>query len=128
MHSHKVIHRDLKLGNFFLNENLEIKIGDFGLATKLEFEGERKRTVCGTPNYIAPEVLEGKKGHSYEVDVWSLGVILYTLLIGKPPFETTDVRTTYRRIKMNAYSFPDNIQISEEARSLISSILVVNPA
>ena len=75
LHKNQVIHRDLKLGNMFLNQNLEIKIGDFGLATKLEFPGERKRTICGTPNYIAPEVLEGK-GHSYEVDVWSLGVIM----------------------------------------------------
>lgn len=49
--------------------------GDFGLATKIEFDGERKKTLCGTPNYIAPEVL-CKKGHSYEVDVWSLGCIL----------------------------------------------------
>ena len=60
LHSHRVIHRDLKLGNLFLNEQMQVKIGDFGLATKLEFEGERKRTICGTPNYIAPEVLEGK--------------------------------------------------------------------
>ena len=77
-----------------------LKIGDFGLATKLEFDGERKRTICGTPNYISPEVLEGKQGHSYEVDVWSLGVIIYTLIIGKPPFETNDVKTTYKKIRM----------------------------
>ena len=77
LHDHRVIHRDLKLGNLFLSDKMEIKIGDFGLATKLEFEGELKRTVCGTPNYIAPEILDGKKGHSYEVDVWSLGVIMY---------------------------------------------------
>lgn len=50
-------------------------VGDFGLATKIEFDGERKKTLCGTPNYIAPEVL-CKKGHSYEVDIWSLGCIL----------------------------------------------------
>ena len=96
-----MIHRDLKLGNLFLNEKMEIKLGDFGLATKLEFDGEKKRTICGTPNYIAPEVLDGKCGHSYEVDVWSLGVIIYTLLIGKPPYETPDVKTTYKKIKMN---------------------------
>ena len=60
LHSHRVIHGDLKLGNLFLNDRMEVKIGDFGLATKLEFDGERKRTICGTPNYIAPEVLEGK--------------------------------------------------------------------
>lgn len=107
---------------------MEIKIGDFGLATKLEFEGEKKRTICGTPNYIAPEVLDGKQGHSYEVDVWSLGVIIYTLLIGKPPFETSDVKTTYRRIRMNAYTFPEHVQISDAAKSLITRILNGEPS
>ena len=66
----------LKLGNLFLNENMEIKLGDFGLATRLEYNEEKKKTICGTPNYIAPEILEGK-GHSYEVDIWSVGVIMY---------------------------------------------------
>mmetsp|Transcript_19962 Transcript_19962/g.36952 ORF Transcript_19962/g.36952 Transcript_19962/m.36952 type:complete len:585 (+) Transcript_19962:4188-5942(+) len=127
LHAHRVIHRDLKLGNLFLSDKMEIKIGDFGLATKLEFDGERKRTICGTPNYIAPEVLDGKSGHSYEVDIWSIGVILYTLLVGKPPFETSDVKTTYRRIRMNAYSFPDNVQLSEQAKSLITRILILEP-
>jgi len=70
----------LKLGNLFLGEEMKIKIGDFGLASKLEFEGEKRRTICGTPNYIAPEILEGKNGHSFEVDIWSLGVIIYTLV------------------------------------------------
>ena len=127
LHSHRVIHRDLKLGNLFLTEKMELKVGDFGLATKLDFEGERKRTVCGTPNYIAPEILDGKTGHSYEVDIWSLGVIIYTLIIGKPPFETRDVKTTYKRIKMNAYTFPENAIISEAAKNLIGQILVLDP-
>ena len=128
LHSHRVIHRDLKLGNLFLNDKMEIKIGDFGLATKLEFDGERKRTICGTPNYIAPEVLEGKQGHSYEVDIWSIGVIIYTLIIGKPPFETSDVKTTYKRIRMNAYSFPENVPISDPAKDLITKILNNDPS
>jgi len=106
---------------------MEIKIGDFGLATKLEFEGDKKKTICGTPNYIAPEVLDGKQGHSYEVDTWSLGVIIYTILIGKPPFETSDVKTTYSRIKKIAYSFPDHIIISDSAKKLISKILILDP-
>ena len=127
LHSHRVIHRDLKLGNLFISEKMEIKVGDFGLATKLEFDGERKRTVCGTPNYIAPEILEGKTGHSYEVDVWSLGVIMYTLIIGKPPFETNNVKETYKRIKNGNYSFPENAIISEPAKDLIQSILVLDP-
>lgn len=127
LQSHKVIHRDLKLGNLFLSDKMEIKLGDFGLAAKLEYDGEKKRTICGTPNYIAPEVLDGKLGHSYEVDTWSLGVITYTLLVGKPPFETSDVKTTYRRIKMNAYSFPDHVPLSESSKSLITRILVGDP-
>ena len=107
---------------------MQIKVGDFGLAAKLEFEGERKRTICGTPNYIAPEVLDGKHGHSYQVDIWSLGVVFYTMLIGKPPFETSDVKTTYRRIRMNAYTFPENVQISETAKQLVTQILASDPA
>mmetsp|Transcript_17041 Transcript_17041/g.2817 ORF Transcript_17041/g.2817 Transcript_17041/m.2817 type:complete len:123 (-) Transcript_17041:786-1154(-) len=106
---------------------MEIKLGDFGLAAKLEFDGEKKRTICGTPNYIAPEVLDGKKGHSYEVDIWSLGVIIYTLLVGKPPFETSDVKTTYRRIRMNAYSFPEHVSLSDASKSLITRILISDP-
>jgi len=101
LHARRIIHRDLKLGNLFINDKMEVKVGDFGLATKLDFDGEKKRTICGTPNYIAPEVLEGKAGHSYEVDVWSLGVIIYTLIIGKPPFETSDVKATYKKIRSN---------------------------
>jgi len=115
------------LGNLFLSDKLEINLGDFGLATKLAFDGERKRTICGTPNYIAPEILSGKKGHSYEVDVWSIGVIIYTLLIGKPPFETKDVKTTYKRIRMNAYSFPEHVTISPEAKDIIKSVLINDP-
>jgi polo-like kinase 1 len=93
---------------------MQIKVGDFGLATKLEFEGERKRTVCGTPNYLAPEILDNSgNGHSYEVDVWSFGVIIYTLLIGRPPFETSDVKATYKKIRNIDYSFPDTVPISD---------------
>jgi len=128
LHSHRVIHRDLKLGNLFLNDKMELKMGDFGLAAKLEFDGEKKRTVCGTPNYIAPEIIEGKGGHSYEVDTWSLGVIIYTLIVGKPPFETPDVKLTYKKIKACNYSFPDTIPMSDAAKSLISRILNLDPS
>lgn len=57
LHSQRVIHRDLKVGNLFLSDRLEIKLGDFGLAAIIVREGERRKTVCGTPNYIAPEIL-----------------------------------------------------------------------
>jgi polo-like kinase 1 len=127
MHDNLVIHRDLKLGNLFLTEHMEIKIGDFGLAAQLDYPEQRKQTLCGTPNYIAPEILRSS-GHSYEVDVWSIGVIMYTLLVGTPPFETTNVKETYKNIKENNYSFPSEPRISEVAKDLIKSILVPDPS
>jgi len=126
LHSHRIIHRDLKLGNLFLNDKMELKVGDFGLATKLDYDGEKKRTVCGTPNYIAPEVIS-RTGHSYGVDTWAVGIIIYTLLCGKPPFETREVKTTYSKIKAADYYFPDNCKISKAAKNLIKKILVIDP-
>ncbi len=73
------------------------RAGDFGLAALIESPGERKKTICGTPNYIAPEVLfDTANGHSFEVDTWSIGVILYTFVVGRPPFQTKDVKEVYQ--------------------------------
>ena len=132
LHSNKVIHRDLKLGNLLLDRSMNIKLCDFGLAARLEFDGARKSTICGTPNYIAPEILNQKKlggGHSYEVDIWSLGVIMFTLLSGKPPFETRNIQETYRRIKRISYKWPSHTNdISFNAKDLVSRILTVDPS
>jgi hypothetical protein len=129
MHDCNVIHRDLKLGNLFLSKTMNIKVGDFGLACRVDSTDEKRRTICGTPNYIAPEVIEGnkeKRGHSFEVDVWSMGVVCFTMLVGKPPYESTDVKSTYRRILSNEYSFPEG-KVSGDARLLISSMLQTDP-
>ncbi|RVE42751.1 hypothetical protein evm_012575 [Chilo suppressalis] len=125
LHSKRIIHRDLKLGNLFLDDDLHVKIGDFGLAARIEYEGERKQTLCGTPNYIAPEILT-KKGHSFEVDIWSLGCIMYTLLVGKPPFETSTLKDTYKRIKQCEYRIPSSLR--KPAASMIVLQLQANPA
>ncbi|KAM0682180.1 Cell cycle serine/threonine-protein kinase cdc5/MSD2, partial [Mitosporidium daphniae] len=128
LHSRRIIHRDLKLGNLFLNLENEIKVGDFGLATTLDQLTDRKKTICGTPNYIAPEILFDKvRGHSVEVDVWALGVIMYTLLFGRPPFQSEEVKSIYRNIKENAYTFPQNTGVSTAACSLISLMLTTDP-
>lgn len=130
MHSHYVIHRDLKLGNIMVDPAGNMKIGDFGFATTLRTADERKRTMCGTPNYIAPEVLTAQlhSGYSFEADVWSLGVILYTLVVGIPPFETQDLQTTYSRIKRCEYSYPSHCRVSDACRDLIGWMLQRDPA
>jgi len=130
MHEQLVIHRDLKLGNLFLDRNMNMKVGDLGLATKLESADEKRKTICGTPNYIAPEVIQGDRatrGHSFEVDIWSMGVIMYTCLVGKPPYEAKDVKATYQRIIKNEYSFPRNLAISDDAKDMIVSMLQSKP-
>nr|XP_023029756.1 serine/threonine-protein kinase polo [Leptinotarsa decemlineata] len=124
LHQNRIIHRDLKLGNLFLNDDLIVKIGDFGLAAKITYDGERKKTLCGTPNYIAPEILS-KKGHSFEVDIWSIGCIMYTLLIGKPPFETSSLKETYARIKNCEYKISP--KISGYAQQMIMLMLQSEP-
>ena len=128
LHNHRIIHRDLKLGNLFLTSKLELKLGDFGLAAKLEYDGQRRKTVCGTPNYVAPEILEKKNGHSYEVDIWSLGIVIYTMLFGVPPFDANDEKIIYKKIKMNSYKFPDSIKVENSAKKLISSLLNLDPS
>ena len=122
IHQQHIIHRDLKLGNLFLTATMNVKIGDFGLATRLGHE--KKGTICGTPNYISPEVLN-KEGHGFQADVWALGCVMYALLIGQPPFETSTLKETYSRIAENLYTIPDSL--SKGASNLIRKLLHPNP-
>ena len=110
LHNIQIIHRDLKLSNILLSKSMKCKLGDFGLATRVSSNNENKRTtLCGTPNYIAPEVLN-KVGHGKPADVWSSGCIMYALLIGKPPFETENLKSTYDKIKHNSYIMPTHVK------------------
>lgn len=124
LHEQEILHRDLKLGNFFINESMELKVGDFGLAARLEPMEQRRRTICGTPNYLSPEVLN-KQGHGCESDIWALGCVMYTMLLGRPPFETTNLKETYRCIREARYSLPSSLMSS--AKHLIASMLSRNP-
>ncbi|XP_048388019.1 serine/threonine-protein kinase PLK2b [Stegostoma tigrinum] len=124
LHEQEILHRDLKLGNFFVNESMELKIGDFGLAAKLEPVEQRSRTICGTPNYLSPEVLN-KQGHGCESDIWALGCVMYTMLLGRPPFETTNLKETYKCIREARYTMPSSLSLP--AKQLITSMLARNP-
>ncbi|XP_030626175.1 serine/threonine-protein kinase PLK2b [Chanos chanos] len=124
LHEQEILHRDLKLGNLFVNDSMEVKVGDFGLAAKLEPVYNRRKTICGTPNYLSPEVLN-KQGHGCESDVWALGCVMYTMLLGKPPFETTNLKETYKCIREARYSLPSTLSLS--AKQLIASMLSKTP-
>ena len=124
LHSHGILHRDLTLANLLLTKDMNVKIGDFGLATQLQLPNEKHYTMCGTPNFISPEVAT-RGPHGMESDVWSVGCMLYTLLVGKPPFETEAVKRTLNKVVLGDYNIPDNI--SPEAHDLISKLLKKNP-
>ncbi|XP_014222861.1 serine/threonine-protein kinase PLK1-like [Trichogramma pretiosum] len=124
IHSRKIIHRDLKPGNMFLSERMIVKIGDFGLATQPD--GQRRVTICGTPNFIAPEVLF-KQSYSYEADVWALGCNLYTLLVGQPPFDSATLKETYSRICNHRYRELDDTIATRAGQDLVRWLLQPNP-
>lgn len=133
IHSQKVVHRDLKLENLLLTEKGKldrIKIVDFGLAKNTETDN--MQTVCGSPQYVSPEVLLQKKGNLYgpEVDLWSAGVILFCMLGGYPPFYDDSEMEMFKQIKAAAFDFDEDVwePISESAKDLIRGLLTVDPA
>eukprot|EP01031_Cornospumella_fuschlensis_P035081 gene35081-42489_t len=129
-HDKNIVHRDLKPENILYqspDDNAVLKIADFGLATLLR-PNQLMNVACGTPGYVAPEIL---KGISYgkEVDMWSIGVILYILLCGFPPFYDDNNKKLFAQIVGGNYSFPDPYwtSISPLAKDLVSKLLVVDP-
>ncbi|XP_066589656.1 serine/threonine-protein kinase PLK4 [Prorops nasuta] len=123
LHSHQIIHRDISLTNLLLTKDMQVKIADFGLATTLNRPDEKHLTMCGTPNYISPEIAT-RSSHGLETDVWSLGCMMYTLLVGKPPFDTDAVKSTLTRVVMADYAMPDHL--SDNAKDLIDKLLKKN--
>ncbi|XP_043499573.1 aurora kinase C-like [Polistes fuscatus] len=121
-HSKKVIHRDIKPENLLLGLKGELKMADFGWS--VHAPSSRRETLCGTLDYLPPEMVAGKT-YNHTVDLWSVGVLCYECLVGKPPFYAQTYEETYMRIKKAQYKFPDFV--SEGARDLISKLLVVNP-
>jgi len=122
IHSQQVLHRDLKLENMLLSNNMVVKIGDFGLATS--FADNRPGGLVGTIDYIAPEVLR-KKEYSTASDVWSIGCMVYALMCGAPPFEAESETATYQLISDCDYKIPSHISLA--GKKFLQSMLCPDP-
>ena len=118
LHSKNIVYRDLKPENILINKNGYLKLTDFGFAKILE--NEKTYTLCGTPEYLAPEIILNK-GHGKAVDWWTLGILLYEMLVGIDPFSDDDPMKTYQKILKGKINFPKTI--NKDAKSLIKHLL-----
>jgi len=129
-HKNNVAHRDLKPENLLLvspTDDYKVKIADFGFAKRVR-RPNSLITQCGTPGYVAPEILEGRR-YDTKADMWSVGVILYILLGGYPPFIENNQRMLFRKIRKGQYEFHEEYwgSVSQGAKTLIASLLNIDP-
>ncbi|XP_050804471.1 serine/threonine-protein kinase MARK1 isoform X6 [Gopherus flavomarginatus] len=123
-HQKYIVHRDLKAENLLLDADMNIKIADFGFSNEFTI-GNKLDTFCGSPPYAAPELFQGKKYDGPEVDVWSLGVILYTLVSGSLPFDGQNLKELRERVLRGKYRIP--FYMSTDCENLLKKLLVLNP-
>ncbi|KAJ6661205.1 hypothetical protein lerEdw1_015342 [Lerista edwardsae] len=118
LHAQGIVYRDLKPENLMLDAKGYVKLVDFGFAKALK-RGEKTYSFCGTPEYLAPEILR-HEGHDYAVDFWTLGVLIFEMLVGRPPFHSAEPQKIYSKIMDGIFSFP--AFVSEAACSLVAKL------
>ena len=119
-HAHKIVHRDLKPENLLLDECNNIKLIDYGLANIMR-DSHPLKTACGSPNYAAPEVIGGKLYSGVEVDIWSMGIILYAMVCGSLPFDDESNSALFAKIKNGKFYMPNFV--SSDVKDLINRML-----
>ena len=124
LHQNNIIHRDIKPENILIGENDTLKLCDFGWAKELTVNN--RSTFCGTVEYMAPEIV-GSEKYDYSVDVWSLGILLYELLMGHSPFRAKKEKNTMIKIKLHNLVFDKEKNLSEDCLNLINGLLDINP-
>lgn len=129
LHKQGIIYRDIKPENILINEDGYLALTDFGLAKTIKLN-ELAKTFCGTPEYLAPEVIK-ETGHSYSVDWWAIGILIYEMIVGFPPFYHKNQNTMYDLIERFPVKFPDpekhGITMSSDAKDIISKFLEKDP-
>jgi serum/glucocorticoid-regulated kinase 2 len=127
LHARRVVYRDLKPENVLLDASGHVKLADFGLAKEGVGDADRgARSVCGTPEYLAPEIID-RLGHGTAADVWSFGMVLHEMLTGLPPWYTTDRKELFARLRAAPLAFPRDRFVSRDARALIAACLRRDP-
>ena len=126
LHAKNILHRDIKLDNILLDEHNNPMICDFGISRKME-KGEVINEQCGTPAYIAPEIILEKGYSGLKADIWSLGVMLYALLTGKMPFKGCTIEELHQSITTGNYRFASDYRLSHEAMDFICRMMEVSP-
>jgi len=124
LHSYGYIYRDLKPENILMDDEGYLKLADFGMAKQFKEKDEKAMSFCGTPEYLAPEIITGV-GHNKAVDWWSFGILIYEMLCGIPPFYSENLDKMYEYIKNAELRFPKKIKISADADDLITKVTLM---
>ncbi|OHT12226.1 hypothetical protein TRFO_18027 [Tritrichomonas foetus] len=126
LHRKGIIHRDIKLHNFLIGDNGTIKLADFGLSVYAKSLKDKTQPLLGTPSYVSPEIINRCR-HSFAVDIWAMGISVFIMLTGHPPFRALKRDDTYQKIRRGVYAWPNNPIVTDNAKSFVDLMLKCNP-